>query len=109
MRECPCSSPDRAFAADREDVGVDETNGRFGQVALLRCRSCARLWLDYHVAYEGFTGSGRWFRGVISEEQAATLQPATAAAVLSALEWHLYGGSYFGHSGRAAGRVQVDL
>jgi hypothetical protein len=47
-------------------IGVDETNGRYGLVDARTCRSCGRL--RYHVEYEGFTGSGRWFRGLLPED-----------------------------------------
>jgi hypothetical protein len=91
-------------------LGVDETNGRFGEVTLLRCRRCGRLWLRYAVEYEAFSESGRHYMGLISPHRARRLKADEAAAYLDSLAWHLYGGSYYhGRTGRARGKVYVDL
>ncbi|MDP3172822.1 MAG: hypothetical protein Q8M88_00115 [Phenylobacterium sp.] len=89
--------------------GCDETDGRYADVGLLRCRTCRRLWLRYFVEYEAFTQSGRWARGLISEAAAATITPETALAHLDGLEWYLYGGSYYGSSGRRRGAMHWGL
>jgi hypothetical protein len=92
------------------NVGVDETKGRFADVTVEKCLSCGRLWLRYFVEYEGFSQSGRWYMGVISEEVAGSVVPETALGVLEGLEWHVYGGSYFKTAGRrGTGRLFVDL
>ena len=91
-------------------IGVDETKGRFGDVKLRRCRDCGRHWLHYFVEYEAFTGSGRWYMGLITPEAARDLRPEDAVEYLNSLEWCFYGGSYFGgKTGRWTGPVRVDL
>jgi len=91
------------------DAGTDETNGRFGVVQVWQCKQCHRLWLHYSVAYEAFPASGRFFMGLISSELADTLSAAEAVACLNQLDWHLYGGSYFGgKKGRSTGKVNAD-
>ena len=108
---CHCSEPPFNFQ-DYEvtDVGVDETNGRFGEVTLHRCRKCGTLWLKYLIELEAFSNSGRWYRGQITPEQAKSLTPENAATILASLEWHFYGGSYFNSTGaRANGGTMVDL
>jgi len=56
------------------------------------------------VEYEGYSGSGRWARGLISAEDAERVTPETAAAYLDDLAWYIYGGSYFhGATGRSSG------
>lgn len=82
-------------------IGVDETAGRFGQVSLKQCRHCRRYWLHYFVEYEAFKGSGRYFMGLIEPEVANSLTPDRALEYLESLEWHLFGGSYFGGKGRS--------
>ena len=77
--------------------------GRFADATLNRCRSCGRLWLRYLVEYEVFSRSGRWARGLISDEAAQTITPETAAPFLNGLDWYLYGGST-GSPTDAAGR-----
>jgi hypothetical protein len=91
-------------------IGVDKTKGRFGDVKLRRCRDCGRHWLHYHVEYEAFTGSGRWYMGLISPQDAVGLRPEDAVEYLNSLEWCFNGGSYFdGKTGRWTGPVRVDL
>jgi len=90
-------------------IGVDETNGRFGEVSIWQCKTCGRYWLHYLVEYEAFTGSGRYFMGLITQKIADTLSPNTAIEYLNELDWHLYGGSYFGRKGRSANKVNADL
>jgi hypothetical protein len=92
------------------DIGVDTTNGRYGDVTIRRCRLCGRHWLHYQVEYEAFTGSGRYFMGLITREAARSLSPEGAVEYLNAIDWHLYGGAYFGGlKGRSTGKVPVDL
>jgi hypothetical protein len=90
-------------------VGCDEQRGRFGEVSLQTCGDCGRRWLRYFVEYEAFTASGRWFRGVVTEAQAAEVTPDNAAEMLGALPWHFASGSYFGGRYlRQSGPVRVD-
>lgn len=93
-----------------EYIGVDQTHGRGGDVTLKQCKHCDRYWLHYQVEYEAFTGSGRYFMGLITPETAKNLSPDAVIDYLNHLEWYLYGGSYFGgKTGRATGKVKVDL
>ncbi len=90
-------------------IGVDEANGRFGEVSIWQCKTCGRYWLHYLVEHEAFAGSGRYFMGLITQKIADTLSPNTAVEYLNKLDWHLYGGSYFGRKGRSVNEVNVDL
>lgn len=91
-------------------VGVDATNGRFGEVRVRTCRACGRRWLHYHVEYEGFTGSGRWYLGLLPEGADAALTPQAAVPLLESLPWHVYGGSYWGTTGlRGTAPIHADL
>ena len=97
---CRCETPPidyRDYAAD--DMGVDQDHGRFSDARIDRCRWCGRLWLHYHRELEAFSGSGRWYRGVVTPEQAVRALSADATQILAELSWHLYGGSYFDHAG----------
>lgn len=109
--ECRCWTPPfRATDFDAEVVGVDATNLRFGEVAVDTCKHCGSKWLTYFVEYEGFTASGRYFRGLVSPEALQGLTPERAVAVLQGLDWHFRGGSYFRTQGeRASGPMRVDL
>jgi hypothetical protein len=103
--DCRCERGDaRHDEFDSRFVGVDPTAARFAEVTLERCRSCGRLWLRYLVEHEAFSRSGRWARGPISEEDAATITPHQAEPFLNGLRHYLYGGSYFdGRWGRRSG------
>jgi len=107
---CGCLDPQADYTAFEciRDVGVDKTNGRFGEVRVDRCRSCGRLWLHYFVEYEAFSQSGRWYRGVVTSDVAQRITPERAVEVLEALDSHLHGGSYFPSAGRSRGKVLVD-
>jgi hypothetical protein len=84
----------------REELGVDGARGRYADVAIERCKYCGRPWLHYHYEMEAFTGSGRWYRGLVTPEQAARATPHNALQILAELPWHLYGGSYFETTGK---------
>ncbi len=111
MPACVCFSPE----FDYQDyvstpLGLDMTNQRYAEVSVKICRYCGTRWLHYLVEYEGFSGSGRWFRGVLAEQDQAAITPQNAAAYLEGLEWHFCGGSYFRSRGqRCTGKIQADL
>ena len=95
---------------ESEFVGVDKTNGRFGEVSIETCKTCGSKWLRYFVAYEAFTASGRWYRGLLSQKILNSLTPEGAVEALAGLPWHFYGGSYFETTGRkGVGPIFVDL
>ncbi|MGA0606575.1 hypothetical protein ACO2Q0_11285 [Phenylobacterium sp. VNQ135] len=106
MTGCVCEQASARYTEfESRPVGCDETEGRFADVTIERCRSCGRLWLRYE--YEAFSRSGRWARGRISDDEAATVTPETAIAYLNGLSWYLYGGSYFdGVGGRRSGAMR---
>jgi len=111
-KSCICLNEPLGFDCydDVRRLGVDSTNGRYGEVNLWRCKLCDRYWLRYQVDYEAFTGSGRYFMGPISLEKAEALAPDEAITYLNQLEWHLYGGSYFfGKKGRSTGKFDVEV
>jgi len=111
MSECGCYIP----PFDYQDfvsthIGVDKTNGRYGDVSLERCVHCGTKWLRYLVEYEAFTASGRWFRAPISDEVLATLTPEQAVPFLERQPWHFSGGSYYQSRGqRSSGPIHADL
>jgi hypothetical protein len=82
-------------------IGVDKTHGRFGEVSALQCRRCERYWIRYFVEYEHLSGSGRWYMGVIAPTEIENITPVNAVEYLESLDWHHFGGSYFGFSGRS--------
>jgi len=100
MNDCRCLKPPfYPSSFDSVMVGVDEGNGRFGEVSIETCRICSRRWLRYLSEYEAFPKSGRWYRGLVTGEVARTVTPETALAVLGGLEWRFAGGSYFDSEG----------
>ncbi len=94
---------------DSEVIGVDKTNGRFGEVSVETCKKCGSTWLRYFVDHEAFTASGRWYRGLVSREMLRSLTPEGAVEALAGLPWHFYGGSYFQTTGRkGVGPIFID-
>jgi hypothetical protein len=111
LAECACLElGPRLGGFDEAFVGVDRTNGRFGDVSIRTCLACGRRWLHYQVEYEAFSGSGRWYTGVLPEGADARLRPEEAVPLLERLPWHVYGGSFFGTPGRRGTEpLHVDL
>jgi hypothetical protein len=108
ITNCRCNYvPPRHFDYDRQYIGVDETDGRFAEVAIDTCKYCGTKWINYFYEVEGFSGSGRWYRGIIGEEAAATISASTAATWLEQLDQYMYGGSYFDSEG-AYGRGRIS-
>ena len=95
---------------DSDFIGVDKTNGRFGEVSVEICKTCGSKWLRYFVEYAAFTASGRWYRGLASQEMLGSLTPEGAVEALQNLAWHFYGGSYFETTGRkGVGQIFVNI
>jgi hypothetical protein len=109
-QQCICEAPAaRHDCFESTYVGCDQSNGRYADVSLERCTTCVRLWVRYQVEYEGFSGSGRWARGLISADDAEKVTATTAAGYIDRLEWYLRGGSYFGAARRSSGPITWDL
>ncbi len=108
--ECRCQRP--PFNQDDFEirfVGLDDGGGRFAEVTLQRCWRCGQQWLHYRVEQEGFSHSGRWYRGAISSGAATRATAAEAGRLLATLPWHFYGGSYYRSSGaRSDGPVDTS-
>jgi hypothetical protein len=79
-------------------LGLDD-NGPFAAVSVEECKHCDQKWLQYLIEEEGFSKSGRWYRVPLSDEEAASVRPATAVQLLSHRSWHFRGGSYFNSAG----------
>ncbi len=98
---CACMIPPFQHSDfESTPIGVDQTHGRYGEVSLKRCKSCGQWWLHYLFELEAFTESGRWFRGMISEEEAKKITPEAAIPFLENMDWYFYGGSYFRTTGK---------
>ena len=101
MSECRCMNPPfHFFDYDSQLIGVDKTKGRFGEVTVDTCTACGRKWLHYLLEQESFSESGRWYRGLVTQEMVETLTPEQALNLLGSLPWHFYGGSFFRTTGR---------
>ena len=97
---CRCSEPPFYYKDyESTDIGVDQTDGRNGEVSIHRCRSCGTLWLKYLIEWEWYSGSGRWYRGHVTPGQAEGITPQKAAELLKRAEWHFKGGSYYKSDG----------
>ena len=46
------------------NIGMDRY---FAEISVLQCKKCTRNWLRYYYIHEAFTGSGRWFHGLIDQ------------------------------------------
>lgn len=90
-------------------LGIDDTNGRYADVTLNTCVHCGKVWVKYHVEFESFSYSGRWYMGEVTEEVLKTLTPENTVAYLESLPHYFYGGSYFKSPGmHGRGTCYVD-
>jgi len=114
MSDCQCLEATQGLCAEGSgtDVGTDTPKGRYGDVSLHTCPDCQRIWLFYRVEYEGFSASGRWYRGLITPAIAVTVTAETAAQGIADSEYQVIGGSYYSTSGHihvGPGEIKVDL
>jgi len=85
-----CECYDRLPAGSTyQEVGVDETEGRYGDVSVTTCSVCGRRWLSYFVEYEAFTASQRWIRGVLPASQMVP-PPKNAVPIFNTMPWYFY-------------------
>jgi hypothetical protein len=108
---CACLRPPfNSKNFESTHIGIDSTNGRFGEVDIHKCKQCKRLWLHYYVTYEALPDSGRWYRGLITEDELKRTTPEKAVGYLEKLDWYFYGGPYFQTDGmKGRGQMFVDL
>lgn len=90
---CQCSTPGTVRLTLTKELGLDAF---LGDVSVHRCPRCHQMWLRYALEDEAFSGSGRWYLGVVSTEDSETLNAAEARNLLESLDWYFCGGSYFG-------------
>jgi hypothetical protein len=113
MTDCLCFKPPLNYSDfdQRNLKGYDETDGRFGEVSIETCKHCGTKWLRYFVEYEAFTKSGRWYRGVVSDEVSEAVTLESAVSILEGLDWWIRGGSYFISDGKKGkkGRGRLNL
>lgn len=110
MPDCCCLNPPFSYL-DYEvlKLGIDHTNGRYGEVTLETCKHCGTHWLKYHVEYESDSSSGAWFRGQISDLSVAAITPANAITFLEQLPCYFIGGSRYHSTGmRSTGKICAD-
>jgi hypothetical protein len=88
------------------DLGEDETNPYCEKVTIETCKTCGKKWLHYLVENPFFSRSGRWYRGLITEQVAQSIRPESAVSLLESLEWYFRGGSFYNSTGeRSCGTI----
>ncbi len=97
--ECICFQSTQQKEVPFSVVGMTDD---FADISLGKCPKCGQVWLRYVTENEGYTGSGRWYLGAISDLQANMIQVNQAKALLEGLEWYWVGGSYF------SGQIRVS-
>lgn len=109
--ECVCEKlpPDyRNYVSSY--LGQDPTNGRYAEVTIQQCINCKRKWINYLVEIESFSNSTRYYKGVVTEENLSKITPENSIKYIERLDWYIYGGSYFGTSGKfGSGKATIDL
>jgi hypothetical protein len=82
--ECICFQSTHQRDVPFSVVGMTDD---FADITLGKCPKCGQVWLRYLFENEGFTGSGRWYLGAISDVQANLIQVNQSKAILEGLEW----------------------
>lgn len=100
---CACFEESRRNLSGGRFVGMDRN---YAEVSVVVCGSCGQHWLRYFYEQEAFTGSGRWYLGAVTPEQATAATADGAKSLLENLDWYFYGGSYYGgRTGRSSGEI----
>ncbi|MGC4041822.1 MAG: hypothetical protein QM710_13835 [Flavobacterium sp.] len=107
---CICETPPLSYLNYIECyIGVDKTKGRFADVDINMCIHCRRKWIRYLVEFESFTKSGRWYSGIVNDDDIKNITPENSIEYIESLDWYLFGGSYFSSSGMIGkGKAIVD-
>jgi hypothetical protein len=105
QEECSCLNEG---TCDQDTVEVKSlgANSDFADATILKCRRCGRYWLHYFIEYEYLTAAGRWFRGVITPETAASADAASAKKILEGLQWYFRGAKAMAVPASWAARVK---
>lgn len=91
--DCVCMNPPLHY----DDFEIDPVSDSFhedangGEITVEKCRHCGTKWLCYFVEYPAFTSSGRWCRGVVTDDELSRLGTEMVLSCLGGLPWHLYG------------------
>jgi guanosine-3',5'-bis(diphosphate) 3'-pyrophosphohydrolase len=107
-RYCGCMTPPfYHWDFEKRELGV---TANYGEIQIETCKSCGTKWLRYFWEHEGFTASGRWYKGIIDDTSLPTLKPENCVKYLESLPWYIYGGSYFNTMGkRGSGSIKASL
>jgi hypothetical protein len=107
QQHCPCMAP--PVTADNFKPYIswyDEAH--YGYAEVLICKKCASHWLKYTLEFEGYAGSGRWYRGLLNPLKSRQSQISDPTKYLSELPWYIHGGLYFNHNGeRSSGLLNL--
>jgi hypothetical protein len=89
---CACLEGSADYSRfDRTFLGTDDL---YAEVSVDHCKTCGRNWLHYLLEFEGTSGSGRWYRGLIGPDVAFSHR--NAASIFVQLDGYWAGGSHFG-------------
>ena len=87
---------------------MDPSNGRYGNVVIETCQYCGSKWVHYQLEIEGLSQSGRWYRGMVADDELPSLTPETALSKVENLAWYMYGGSYYNSEGEiGSGKIKL--
>jgi len=92
LYKCFCMKRENFKDFNTNFIGIDDN---YGEVYILTCKYCRKLWLKYYTVNENCSESGRWFRGIISQEIANNIEISNTLKILENLDWYIYGGSYY--------------
>ena len=90
-----CSCAGGKFGGDSFEETYLGLDSHFGEVSLIRCKRCRRLWLHYYYVNESFSKSGRWYHGLIPPEEEGSVTLENALEVLGKLDGYWCGGSWY--------------
>ena len=65
--QCLCYDAKARYTVFCEQpIGTEQAH--YADISLLTCNYCRSIWLRFLLEYEAFSGSGRYYRGLISPE-----------------------------------------
>lgn len=105
-QSCKCMTPPLHYQDVEQDAAGDlfQEDRWGGEITVERCKSCGTKWIRYFIEYPAFTSSGRWCRAPVTDEVLRNLSADEVLAYIVNQPLYLYGGSFFGSSGKVGTR-----
>jgi hypothetical protein len=104
--KCHCETPPFNYQNYTELYGGYDK--KHGHISVSECKKCKTRWLKYLIEEEWQTSSGRWWR-VKLDTSSISIEIEDARQFIEQQTEGFFGGSFFGHAGKALkGKIRIQ-